>query len=139
MTSFSLETANLGRMFGLSAKVWVCLCLLFSYFINASVNPSHASAQGFHLTFENFTPKQINQVMVFATRFKAYEQYEVLSQHQLATQIDYQSDITGALLNYNFEQTFAELKWEVVSQQQGNAYLFSFVQIEPEPIPYQVW
>ena len=104
---------------------------------------SHASAQTkderFTITFDNFTPRQVNQIMVYATRFKGYEQYELLSQRSKDTKMHYQSDIERPLLSHNFAQAFDDLNWEVISQQQDNQYHFTFVRIKPVPVPYGVW
>lgn len=94
---------------------------------------------GFVVVYENFSPQQVNQTMVYATRFKGYEQYEVLSQRSQNTMLHYQSEIDPKLLNYNFEQTFADLNWDVIAQQQGNQYHFTFVRVKPNPLPFGVW
>jgi len=95
--------------------------------------------RGYVVMYDNFTPQQVNEVMVYATRFKDYEQYEVLYQSSKGTQVHYQSEIDAKLLSYNFERTFADLKWDVIAQQKGNQYHFTFVRVQPKPLPFGVW
>nr|WP_136249650.1 hypothetical protein [Ningiella ruwaisensis] len=96
-------------------------------------------SEGYVITFDNFSPVQVNQVMVYATRFSDYEQYEILMQRGKDTKMHYLSEIQAPLLSHNFQQTFEELNWEVISQQEANQYQFSFVGEKPKPIPYRVW
>jgi hypothetical protein len=105
----------------------------------SAVNMPNAAASDYIIQYDNFTPQQVNQVMVFATRFKGYEQYEVLQQRSSDTQLHYQSQIDGKLLSFNFTQTFDELKWDVIAQQQDSNYQFTFVQEQPKPLPFGVW
>jgi hypothetical protein len=142
-------TMQLGSRFS-PAKVLVSLVLAvyLSYsplvFANSLLNDSilNNDAIGdsdFVLVFDNFTPQQVNQVMVYATRFKEYEQYEVLSQRSLDTQMHYISSIDAPLLSFNFSQTFEALNWDVITQQVENKYQFTFVREQPKPLPYGVW
>jgi hypothetical protein len=98
-----------------------------------------ALAVDYTLVFDNFTPRQVNQIMVYATRFKGFEQYEILHQRSSDTSMHYQSEIKNALLSYNFQQTFDDIEWEVIAQQQGSQFQFTFVRSVPKPIPYGVW
>jgi hypothetical protein len=98
-----------------------------------------ALAVDYTLTFDNFTPRQVNKVMVYATRFKGFEQYEILHQRSSDTSMHYQSEIENALLSYNFQQTFDDIEWEVIAQQTGSQFQFTFVRSVPKPIPYGVW
>lgn len=96
-------------------------------------------AVDYTLVFDNFTPRQVNQIMVYATRFKGFEQYEILHQRSADTSMHYQSEIENALLSYSFQQTFEDIQWEVIAQQQGSQFLFTFVRSVPKPVPYGVW
>jgi hypothetical protein len=100
---------------------------------------STAQASDYTLVFDNFTPRQVNQIMVYATRFSEFEQYEILHQRSSDTSMHYQSEIASQLLSYNFGQTFDEVQWEVITQQQGNEFQFTFVRKKPQEIPFSVW
>lgn len=133
MTIYSVArpcSASAGRCFVYS----VMILLTWSMTARAAIVDS-----GFVVVYDNFSPQQVNQIMVYATQFKDYEQFEVLQQHSLDTKVHYQSDIDNALLSYNFAQTFADLKWDVIAQQQGNQYHFTFVREQPKPLPFGVW
>ncbi|MFC4699619.1 hypothetical protein ACFO4O_05550 [Glaciecola siphonariae] len=101
-------------------------------------NKSHAD-DDYIIVYDNFSPEQVNQVLVYATRFSGYEQYEILSQRSSDTRLHYQSRIKGPLLSHNFTQTFEALQWEVIAQQQGNQYQFTFVREIPKPLPFGIW
>ncbi|WP_371195174.1 hypothetical protein [Glaciecola sp. SC05] len=120
-------------------KSMALLCSLLCATLMLSAAKATVVDAGFVVVYDNFSPQQVNQIMVYATRFKGYEQYEVLYQRSLDTQIHYQSEIDPKLLSFNFEQTFADLKWDVIAQQQGNQYQFTFVRVQPKPLPFGVW
>lgn len=142
-------TMQLGSRFSpakvLVSLVWV-VYLFYSPLVFANsllhdsiLNNDAIDDSDFVLVFDNFTPQQVNQVMVYATRFKEYEQYEVLSQRSLDTHMHYISSIDAPLLSFNFSQTFEDLNWDVITQQVENKYQFTFVRVRPKPLPYGVW
>lgn len=117
----------------------ICVCVFVFICSFTGVAKANIVDSGYLVLYDNFSPQQVNEVMVYATRFQGYEQFEVLYQRSQSTQVHYQSDIDLKLLSYNFERTFADLKWDVIAQQQGNQYHFTFVRVQPKPLPYGVW
>jgi len=114
------------------------LLLSASIFLSGSAQTQEVDF-GYVLTFERFSPVQVNQVMVYATRFSEYRQYEILSQGSLDTQIHYMSDIESKLLSHNFQQSFKDIKWDVATQQNGNQFHFTFLRPTPIPVPFGIW
>jgi hypothetical protein len=137
----ALKRSRVRRFVATSAFLMLCPVTASA---NSLVSPNLLNSDAidesdFLIVYDNFTPQQVNQVMVYATRFKGYEQYEVLSQHSSDTQMHYISSIDAPLLSFNFSQTFEDLKWDVITQQVGNQYQFTFVREQPKPLPYGVW